>query len=108
MLFRSSRVGIDSLFGRFLLPDADPATSDVCFGLVGGKEPARRGQRNYHFLYREIMRVGRTAEIAELLTALVGEVVAIIPRLLQFSAYALEAGAVVGQGGATLLVGPDH
>lgn len=97
---------VDALLGYHALLDEDPAASDLCYNLVAGKEPLRRGQRGYHLLYKEIARIARTTVTRDLLNALLENIVATLPHL-EPDVYALRVGAVTHGDDVALLVGAD-
>jgi hypothetical protein len=94
----------DALLGRFAVPDGDPASSHLRYSVVAGAAPRRRGQRNYHFLYREWTQITRTLSVGELINALYDDLVAMLPHLVP-DLYVVEAGAVARGDEAVLLLG---
>jgi hypothetical protein len=93
-----------TLVAPFLLPGDDPATSDLCYSLIGGKPPVRKGQRSYAFLYRETQRVMRTLDESALLAGLLEQIVTMVPRLFT-GTYAIDAGMVIRDGAGVVLAG---
>jgi len=101
---------VDAALGRFVVPDDDPSESDICYNLVAGKAPTRRGQRGFHFLYLETLRLRRTTLVSELVAALIADLTMRLRRLLPNpDVYALTIGIVMRGDAAVLLTGvtPD-
>jgi len=101
---------VDAALGRFAAPDGGLSESDICYNLVAGKAPTRRGQRGFHFLYLETLRLRRTTLVSELAAALIADLAARLPHLLPDpDVYALTLGIVMRGDAAVLLAGasPD-
>jgi hypothetical protein len=95
-----------ALFAPFFLSGDDPAASDVCYSLIGRKEPVRKGQHSYVFLYKETGRLARTLSEAALLAELFDQIVGVVPRLVP-DAYAIAAGMVICDGAGVVLAGAE-
>ncbi len=101
---------VESLLGAFAVPAADrgdPTASELCYSLVAAAPPARPGQRNYHFLYREILRQARTTGANALIAALADDLLVMLPGLRP-DQYALRAGVVTRHDHAVLLLGASQ
>jgi len=97
---------VDAALGRFAAPNDDPSRSDVCYNLVAGREPTRRGQCGFHFVYLETLRLQRTTLVSELVAALIDDLATRLPRLLPNpDVYALNTGVVTRGDAAVLLAG---
>ena len=97
---------VAAALGRFAVLGDGPSQSDVCYNLVAGKEPTRRGQRGFHFLYLETSRLRRTTLVSELIAGLVDDLAARLPGLLPDpDVYALIIGIVMRGDAAVLLAG---
>lgn len=97
---------VDELLGRFTVTGEDPDSSDLRYSLIAGPPPGRRGQRVFHFVYREITRIGRSTALTDLLNTLANDLPAALPSLLP-DLYAVRAGIVVRGHAAVLLLGAD-